>query len=265
MRQILRGLALLALAGQAQMAHAGRFRIYANGMVRAVTPNVLQGATFIDGSTMNARWDVDLPGSTPIDLTLGGGSGQARVYSRAVTNGSIFIAGNGAADSYSFDQNGDSFGHILVINDATSVNPIRIDQLTISEQARFSPGFTTGYSRTGGLVPGVFLRSLSFGYSAVGTEAAPPTLVTSVDAPDFAGLLSSRTPNIFSFAIAQGNPNSQLELAMLPTTYFNVSFTSVNIVPLGVPEPASWVLLIGGFMGAGSAARSRRERTVWMT
>jgi hypothetical protein len=76
---------------------------------------------------------------------------------------------------------------------------------------------------------------------------------------DNAGLLfNSATFEYNLFATTTGDPNSPVELYRSDhRSYVNNSAGTLSVA--GVPEPASWALMIAGFGGVGTILRSRRR------
>ncbi|MBU1375442.1 MAG: PEPxxWA-CTERM sorting domain-containing protein [Alphaproteobacteria bacterium] len=59
-----------------------------------------------------------------------------------------------------------------------------------------------------------------------------------------------------------GSTASSSEGTWSTCSFHAAAYVAPNEPPAGVPEPATWTLLIGGFGGAGAALRLRRKPTV---
>jgi hypothetical protein len=108
-----------------------------------------------------------------------------------------------------------------------------------------------------------------FGGTAAALTASTPSshiIFTS----DFMKFDAGNTPTDFSFSIAETSATPALTRALVDPTLTNVtgsrSLVSFRGNPIGqfssngVPEPANWALMIGGFALIGAAARRRSSR-----
>jgi hypothetical protein len=105
------------------------------------------------------------------------------------------------------------------------------------------------------------------GGTAVSLSASTPASTISFTS-DFMHFTSANTPVDFSFAIAETAANPAVTRALVDPALTNVtgqrSLVSFRGNPTGlfasngVPEPASWALMIGGFGVVGATARRRR-------
>jgi hypothetical protein len=79
-----------------------------------------------------------------------------------------------------------------------------------------------------------------------------------------AGSLTQATSGHYSFVLGPGSGSDTIAFLGRndPSYNFldNVSITQVGGSVGGVPEPASWALMLAGFLGAGGAIRSNRRR-----
>lgn len=254
----------------ASPAHAVRYRIDVVGtLIVPTSPNPIPGFDFGNGigaGTAIGSWTVDFANATPSDLPPIGGEGQARIYRGAVSNGSLTVFG---PSSFAFTQNATSAGGFYVINDAKPPSTLpnaRLDQVSIADGASFGPGTVNPtYTLQNGLAPDIYIRSINFGRSAVNT-VGNPTMIDSVSIPDFAALFAAPPGGaagnkFFGFTLAHG-PIGLGGPGAVPFQNFSVGINYTTITSLAVPEPASWGMLIGGFLGVGSVARSRKARIV---
>lgn len=253
--------ALVGLASAsiiASPASATKFNIDLLGtLVQTNSPNPVAGLPFGTGSQFVGHWLIDFGPSTPIDIAAIGGTGQARLFSGAVTHGVIVVGGA------VLTQGPASLGNVLAINDGRILRPglpaLRLDQVGITDGVRFTPDFTLGYQAQSGLAPNVFLRSLSFGRSSVTVDPVTPGLISGVGQPDFFGLLNAGQPLFFGVTFAMGSPTNPTQIASLPTS--NFALTNMLVFLTAVPEPGSWALLIAGFGLTGAMVRRRRALT----
>ncbi len=263
MKRLIVSMVIAAAAMASSASAATRYRVDAIGglVVNPNQPNPIPGLTFQNGAAVIGSWVIDFGNATITDLSPLGGFGQARLFGGVVRQGTLIVSGSGIND-FAALQNANSLGNIVAINDA-GANPAqpnaRLDQVTISDGARYSGGLITPYTVQYGLASDIFVRSLTFGRSQSGTNLAPPTLINSVNQPDFASLLSpTGAPYVFAFSLAQGSPANQAGIAALP--FLNINATNVNVLvtQLAVPEPMTWTMIIVGFAIAGTGLRLRR-------
>jgi hypothetical protein len=170
-------------------ASATRFQLFAAGtLLQSPAPNqTLTGLPFGQGSHIFGSWTVDIAAGTAADQTPPGSptTGQARLINGAVSNGYIQIQSTGG--DISLVQSSNSLGALYALNDVAGSPGRRLDQLTLTDGARATPGgLVLGYENSLGarLPPGVFLGAVSFGRVASDAVATPPTLLTSLDGLD---------------------------------------------------------------------------------
>lgn len=92
-------------------------------------------------------------------------------------------------------------------------------------------------------------------------DASTPNIVTSFFSKQIFG--SAAKP--FDISRVTISPSGQLRVSFANTVTGADGFASVTLgapSPTGVPEPANWAMMIGGFALAGSAARRRTRATV---
>lgn len=237
-------------------AAAAKFAVTLTGTVlfsAAGSPDPVVGLAFGTGDLFTGRWRVDLDAATPFDVPLAGLSGLQRVYAFAVSGGVMTIAGAGGTTR--FTQSAASRGAVVVLDNYAVTGPVRLDQVSIIDGARFEGGLVKTYDSSGGVPPDAFLRSISFGKNLVGFVTAPPNLVSSLERPNFAAILASAAPNVAFFSLSQGTPASAAGMAALPTSNFNIIGPVFSVT--AVPEPGSWTLLTIGFGLAGYGMRRR--------
>lgn len=256
-------MALGAALATSAPASATRFDVFASGtLLQSAAPNqTLNGLPFGTGSGVFGHWTVDIRAGTPVDQTPPGSptTGQAKLVFGSVKNG--FIGIQSSAGDIFLTQSNASLGAIYALNDVAAGPERRIDQLTISDGARpATMGLAYGYTNnTGGfLPPGVFLGSVAFGRSVIGTVAAPPTFLQSLENIDPFALWQTG-PYLFGLNFRSGTATTQAQYLALPVRSFNVINVTAFLTPLAdVPEPSTWVMLIAGFGLVGAAARRRR-------
>jgi hypothetical protein len=264
-RQFLAGLALLALATPAA---AQRYFITVSGGL-LVVPSAAPIAELNQFASQSffASFIVDTRPAVFADTGPSAGQGASGFWSGAVSQGFVAIFAPGGAISY--NQNANDPGNLFLINDGGVIGNTnqRSDQISISSSiASFDAGgpvrLYDGTNSTGfaGLPSDVFLSGVSFGRTERATLPALPGLLTDLSRPDFGALLQAPgTSPFLSLRFRRGTASNNTELLALPAqslTSTNVGIT-VSALP-GVPEPASWLLLVTGFGLTGAALRRRQ-------
>jgi hypothetical protein len=214
------------------------------------------------GATVQGAFLVDTAAASLQLVGPVGGQGQGALLTGAITAGLITI--NGAGGGITLLSNGNDTGNIFTVdNGGVLSNPNnRLDQMGYSAGSRVVAGsIVRPYDILGALPSDVFFGSLFFGRTLQGPALSPPGLITDVSTRDFAGVLGGPigNPVFASIVFRQGNPNGGV-LAGLPLqglSIGNIQLTITNI-DSGVPEPASWAMLIIGFGLTGATLRRRR-------
>ena len=246
-------------------ASAARYLITVQGMAFAFagapgsTP--IPEVADLGGRSVFALFEVDSANASFTQGGSAGGQGTTALWSGSVQEGGVFIGG-----SVTLLRRVSDAGNIfLVDNGGNPSDPnARQDQATISSGARVINGALVQNYAVSGLPGDIFLSSLAFGRVRTGTIGALPTLVTDVtQRPDFPSFLTAPGGNapFMSMQFRRGNPTSPTQIAGLPVYSLSVSNLSFQVQELvGVPEPASWAMLIIGFGLTGAAMRRRRTQ-----
>jgi hypothetical protein len=200
--------------------------------------------------------DDGLPG-TP--LSAPGGVGAVKLYQNAVSS-LVLTTGSGA-----IVQRPGAPGSVFVYDNVAGAPGTLLDQFTYTAGVDYAAGFNPHLLTDLSLPEGSHVTSMAFGRIASAPSATPPTLLTGTDFPDVAAIWQPVPSFLFTFDVRQGTAGNSTELRALPVARFNVSQLQFSVVELqapgGVPEPATWALLIAGFGLVGVAARRRSPAT----
>jgi uncharacterized repeat protein (TIGR03803 family) len=90
-----------------------------------------------------------------------------------------------------------------------------------------------------------------FKLSATGTFTTLATFDGANGANPYAGLIADRAGNLYGTTYAGGAANNG--------TIFKLTDTGFQTPTPGIPEPASWALMFGGFAFVGISARRQRS------
>jgi PEP-CTERM motif len=186
-------------------------------------------------------------------LALAAGISVAAVGARAAPITYIFTGtGTGALDGTSFT----SFT-VDLIGDTSNITSGGGENFNTSSLATVTAGGVSDTLTGGG--NDVVLNSTTFPAVGFGqTQPAPIfAVVEAVANPVFT------TYNLAtSFPLTGGTVSSEVASYITASGTFDVqTITSLNFQAIsGVPEPATWALLLMGFGGVGAALRSRRVR-----
>lgn len=253
----------IALTLAAPAAAAQRFDLVVTGTLAAApqppgtTP--VAGLNFAAGDSVSARWRVDTTNAAFFALPAIGGTGSAGAWTGIFSGGDIRIAGNGGANPIVLAQTPQSFGALVLVDNGNIGNGFRLDQIALNDGLSFATGSPTyGYS-INGAPGGVFVNTINYARNAA-LPGANPALISSLALPDlFTQWQPTAVPLAFGLAFSSGAPLSQAELMAAPRSVFNVINQQARIeIAAGVPEPASWAMLIAGFGLVGAVARRRR-------
>ena len=215
------------------------------------------GATPLEGvplDTLPFSFAFFLTDSVPsVALPPFGGTGEAARYSGAITSFSAQMGG------YSLQPTPLNANSVLVINDSSPPSGTRADQFTHSAAATvFEGALQLPYVTDLDVPANVFVSLLSFGRTEQGSEAMPPTMLSSAGFPDPAAVWTA-DKTFMQIGFRAGTPGTIAELNALPQVRFNVAKLQLLVQPLlpAVPEPATWAMLVAGFGLIGATIRRR--------
>ena len=182
-------------------------------------------------------------------------------------------SGNGFVGVYSFNQFGHLFGlegdfsRTIAEADVSALSGLNISSATFSFDL-FEAGATgstttvSGYAGTGAL-------GYLFDAPAADFGTASTVLVAGTNTFDVTGIVAAAA------AAGQGNLNLFFQNSQggdwtytYPGFGYDLDRAHARLTveySAGVPEPASWALMLTGFLGAGAALRSRRRTAVAAT
>lgn len=186
--------------------------------------------------TSGALSFVDLTSAADQDLDPGGGyASLATAY--------IFAEGAGAMQANSF------------------TNPLGLAGL-------FTSPFLLHYDRAPGrgTVSGTFDLQLDlgeslFGWVTSGTGLSRTDFVATADYPEHPGAVRGLEAATDHFNVLDLGGGQYRISYLLDNTENTVDEARLFVISAGVPEPASWTMMIAGFGLAGGAMRYRRRRT----
>lgn len=264
-RHILAGLALLALATPA--AAQRYFITVSGGLLVAPSANPIADLNQFAGQSFFASFIVDTRPAVFAAAGPSAGQGESGFWSGAVSQGFVAIFAPGGTISY--NQNAHDPGNLFLINDGGVIGNAnqRSDQIAISSSiASFDAGgpvrLYDGSNSAGfaGLPGDVFLSAISFGRTERATLPALPGLLADLARPDFAAALQvPGTAPFLSLRFRRGTASNMTDLLALPAQSLTSTGASITVSALpGVPEPASWLLLMAGFGLTGAVLRRRQ-------
>ena len=181
-----------------------------------------------------------------------------------ITSEGQFTAAGTITQTTNFDAFGNSF--------STPGNPYTVGALTFTSTDNLVVGTATGFGNTRNLLAFNFwspmtgtiggLHSL-FGFKMTLLGAASPvtaTIVTNLGSYQFTGLVPAANPGLsfYGFQSGAGEYMTGFTLASAQGGGSAPSTTDYLLGAAGIPEPASWAMLIAGFGLIGVASRRRR-------
>lgn len=190
-------------------------------------------------------------------LSPPGGVGSVKSYVGAVESfvlatslGGMTLSGVAPGTIFIYDNVAGSPGNLL-------------DQMTFNTGVSYANGFQPQLLTDLVLPDNSSVTQLAFGRTASAPSATPPQMLTSSDFPTLPDIWQSAAAGMFfTFDIRQGTAANATELRALPVARFNVSQLNFSITEItteaGVPEPATWAMLIAGFGLVGAALRRSR-------
>lgn len=157
-------------------------------------------------------------------------------------------------------------GDSVVITRVQGGSPFKVVAATVGSDAEYVDNFFT-IDVTENEVRFDTFGNLSLGqidYTIDGLDfddnAATPNIVTSF----FSKQIFGSSANPFDAGRVTISPSGQLRVSFANTNTGADGFASVTLgaaTPTGVPEPATWAMMIGGFGMAGAASRKRLHRS----
>ncbi|OSZ72871.1 hypothetical protein CAP39_03455 [Sphingomonas sp. IBVSS1] len=265
------GLAVLALAAAAPAAAQRYFVTVSGGLLLGPAANPIPELAQFAGQSFFASFVINGQPSTFTASGPIGGQGESGFWSGAVEGGLVAIFAPGGA--ITFTQKASDPGNLFLINNGGVPGNAnrRTDQIGISAGV-------TSFDANGPVLPydffnsvgfaglpsDVFLGSLTFALSENRDLPTLPGLLTDLSAPDFGAILQQPGSSPFlSLRFRRGTASNQSQLLALPAQSLTSTALSYTVTPLpgGVPEPASWLMLIIGFGATGTALRRRAARS----
>ncbi len=259
--RIVTGLLATGLFVAATPASAAQWLVAGMGIVtQTPTPpgqTALPGVS-LAGQVAHFAMVVD-DGRPGTPLAAPGGVGAVKLYQNVVSS-LVLAIGDGT-----IVQRPGAPGSVYVYDNVTGAPGMLLDQFTYIAGVDYSAGFNPHLLTDLSLPEGSHVTSMAFGRTASGLPEAPPTMLTGTDFPDVASVWQPVPGFLFTFDVRQGTASNSAALRALPVARFNVSQLQFSVVELqapgGVPEPATWALLIAGFGLVGAAARRRKPAT----
>ena len=240
----------LALASAAPAIAETITRLRVTGVLDAPTGAALN-LPLAAGNPFSATLVLGDSGNPQATAPLGG-AGQASAYGQTLRSLDIRLTTAAGVKTVSLKPG--RFGNGFVFNDGFSVRTGGlIDYVGVIVPVEGSSSGIVGSLATDlTLAPGVFLANFSF------ARVGPTSLVNSTALPDFANFFGVPGATYFSlFSFRSGTAFSAAQFNALPLAEVTVGSQQVTVLP----EPATWMLLIGGFGAVGAAARRHRAAT----